>query len=199
MMIVFRGLFIVALVSSSVVLSMQQNMSINYVLNAVIQKPYGVDGVRLVQSYLNNGGSVNAKGTIFIGSQKMTKMNLLMVSALVGYTKLMRFLLEEEYIQLNCKSEVGNTALMIAAVNGRTGLVSLLLDAGADPLARNQLYYNTTALWQAENSPIRYHPLHNSDNKYYNFPRMIAFLKEAERNAAPRKHEKIKNRYQLRK
>lgn len=42
-------------------------------------------------------------------------------------------MLEAYKIDVNVRHSFGWTALMVAAINGRAGVVKILLDAGADP------------------------------------------------------------------
>jgi hypothetical protein len=189
-MIVSRMLLTVALVSSSVVVSMEkeqrQEINIQHVLNALIKprQEGQLSDVELVELYLNNGGNINAKGNILLINppywQEMKDVNLLMVSAYCGRPRLMKFLVNECYARLDCTNEFGDTALMMATMNGRASLVRFLLRAGANKNIRNN--YGITALDIAYNSPLRHDPFYNQKHsKNYHFPTMIKLLERPDK------------------
>lgn len=186
MMIVSRMLLAVALVSSSVVVTMQKEhkqMDIQDVLNALI-KPWQegqLDDIQLVTLYCCSGGNINAKGTVSAGAdgQEMRKMNLLMASVFYGRPRLMKFLINK-YARLDCTNEFGDTALILAAKTGRASLVRTLLASGANKNIRNN--NQRTALDEACNSPLRYHPFYNQKHhKNFYFPRMIKYLERPDK------------------
>lgn len=71
-------------------------------------------------------------------------------SSMFGHRKAVRKLLEQDGIDVNAKNSDGYTALILASSNGRTEIVAMLLDAGANVNARtNTNYWGSTALIRA--------------------------------------------------
>ncbi len=187
-MIVFRMLLPVALFSCSAVVSMEivqrQEISIQNILNLIVVGPQGEwSDVDLVAFYLQNGGNINAKGTIWVNPpywQKVTGMNLLMTSVHYGRARLMKFLINQCYARLDCRNEFGDTALHIAAMHGHTSLARFLLKVGANKNIRNN--NGRTALDIAYNSPLRLHPFYNQKRyKNCHFPTMIKLLEPSDK------------------
>ena len=71
-------------------------------------------------------------------------------SSMFGNREAVRKLLEQDGIDVNAKNSDGYTALILASSNGRTEIVAMLLDAGANVNARtNTNYWGSTALIRA--------------------------------------------------
>lgn len=200
-MVILRALLITMMVSGGAIFGMEdlENMSRQKVDINTLLKAVEKNDIELIESYINNGGNINAKGTIPASPylKKIKEMTLLMTSAFYGRPKLMKILIEND-AQLNCTNEFGDTALMMAARTGRTSLVKSLVKAGADKSIQNN--DGKTALDEANSSLLRSVPFYNctiprrsksgskklngdSKNLKYgsrnlNFPEMITFLEK---------------------
>ena len=192
-MIASRLVFLTILLSNCALLGMEstreQKITIQNVLDTIIKPQRILSDVALVTLYLHDGGNINAKGTLSVGSfgLKISGLNVLMASVYYDRPKLMKFLINQCYARLDCVNEYGDTALHIAAKRSCASVVRVLLASGANKNIRN--HNGKTALEEAYNFSLQHHPFYAekqcyAKNKYcknHHFPTMIKLLERPDK------------------
>lgn len=180
-MIISRILLMIMLLGCSGIFGMENWQKRRMVDIDTILEAIDVNDIEFIETYIDNGGNINVKGTIPASPylQEMREMTPIMATAFYGRPRLMKIFIQNG-AELNWTNEFGDTALIMAARIQYASLVRLLTKAGAKKDIRNN--NGKTAFDEACNSLLRsrYSNCSGKFGKNRNFSRMIRLLKTRE-------------------